>query len=63
LLWFLFAETRGGNNGIKILDLLIKNPLNINKISEESQPNYKMIQHHISILDKNNLVTKMEDRY
>jgi predicted transcriptional regulator len=59
LLWFLFAGTRGGDNHIKILDLLIKNPLNINKISEELHPNYKMIQHHISILNKNNLVTKM----
>ena len=63
LLWFLFAGTRGGDNRIKILDLLIKNPLNINKISEELQLDYKRIQHHISILNKNNLVTKMGDKY
>ena len=63
LLWFLFAGTRGGDNRIKILDLLIKNPSNINKISEELQLDYKTIQHHIRILEKNNLVTKMGDKY
>ena len=63
LLWFLFAGTRGGDNRIKILDLLIKNPLNINWISEELQLDYKTIQHHVRILEKNNLVTKMGDKY
>jgi predicted transcriptional regulator len=63
LLWFLFAGTRGGDNRIKILDLLIKNPLNINKISEELQLDYKTIQHHIRILEKNNLITRMGDKY
>ena len=63
LLWFLFAGTRGGDNRIKILDLLIKNPLNINRISEELQLDYKTIQHHVRILEKNNLVTKMGDKY
>ena len=63
LLWFLFAGTRGGDNRIKILDLLIKNPLNINKISEELQLDYKTIQHHIRILEKNNLITKIGDKY
>ena len=63
LLWFLFAGTRGGDNRIKILDLLIKNPLNINKITEELQLDYKTIQHHMRILEKNNLITRMGDKY
>lgn len=63
LLWFIFAGTRGGDNRIKIFDLLIKNPLNINKISEKLQLDYKTIQHHMRILEKNNLVTKMGDNY
>jgi DNA-binding transcriptional ArsR family regulator len=63
LLWFLFAGTRGGDNRIKILDLLIKNPLNINKISEGLQLDYKTIQHHMRILEKNNLITRMGDKY
>ena len=63
LLWFLFAGTRGGDNRIRILDILIKNPLNINKISEELQLDYKTIQHHMRILEKNNLITKIGDKY
>ena len=63
LLWFLFAGTRGGDNRIKILDLLIKKPLNINKISEDLQLDYKTIQHHMRVLEKNNLVTKVGDKY
>ena len=63
LLWFVFAGTRGAENRIKILDLLIKNPLNINKISEELQLDYKTIQHHINVLEKNNLITKIGDKY
>ena len=44
---------RGGDNRIKILNLLLKNPLNINKISEELlQLVYKTIQHYIHILRK-----------
>jgi len=63
LLWFLFAGTRGGDNRIKILDILIINPLNINKIAEELQLDYKTVQHHMRILEKNNLVTKIGDKY
>jgi len=63
LLWFLFAGTRGGDNRIRILDILIKKPLNINKISEELQLDYKTIQHHIHVLEKNNLITKIGDKY
>jgi predicted transcriptional regulator len=63
LLWFLFAGSRGGDNRIKILDLLLKYPLNINRISEELQLDYKTIKHHMHILEKNNLITRMGDKY
>ena len=63
LLWFIFAGSRGGDNRIKILDLLIKIPLNINQISEQLRLDYKTIQHHIHILEKNNLITKIGDKY
>src|ERR1043165_9026203 len=63
LLWFLFAGSKGGDNRIKILDLLIKYPLNINRISEKLQLDYKTVKHHIYILEKNNLITRMGDKY
>ena len=63
LLWFLFARSKGGDNRIKILDLLIKHPLNTNQISEELQLDYKTIQYHIHVLEENNLVTKTGNKY
>ena len=63
LLWFLLAGTRGDDNRIKILDLLLKYPLNINRISEQLQLDYKTVKHHIDILEKNNLITRMGDKY
>ncbi|MGI9010554.1 MAG: ArsR/SmtB family transcription factor [Nitrososphaeraceae archaeon] len=63
LLWFLFAGSKGGDNRIKILDLVIKHPLNIHQISEELQLDYKTIQYHIHVLEKNNLLTKTGNKY
>ncbi len=63
LLWFLFVGARGGDNRIKIMDLLIKNPSNMNQISEKLQLDYKTIQHHIHVLEENNLVTKIGANY
>jgi DNA-binding transcriptional ArsR family regulator len=63
LLWFLFAGSKGGENRIKILDLLLKYPLNINRISEDLKLDYKTVKHHIHILEKNNLITRMGDKY
>lgn len=63
LLWYLFAGTRGGENRIKILDILIKNPSNINQLSDNLQLDYKTIKHHIHILEKNNLITRIGDKY
>ena len=60
LLWFLFAGSRGGDNRMKIIDLLKERPYNINQLSESLRLDYKAIQHHISVLQKNNVITKME---
>ena len=47
LLWFLFAGSRGGDNRMKIIDLLKERPYNINQLSESLGLDYKAIQHHI----------------
>ena len=63
LLWFLFAGSRGGDNRMKIIDLLKERPYNINQLSESLRLDYKAIQHHILVLQKNNVITKMGEKY
>ena len=63
LLWFLFAGSRWGDNRMKIIDLLKERPYNINQLSESLKLDYKAIQHHISVLQKNNVITKMGEKY
>jgi DNA-binding transcriptional ArsR family regulator len=63
LLWYIFAGSRGGNNRLKIIDLLRQRPYNINQLAEIMKLDYKAIQHHISVLDKNNMVNKIGEKY
>lgn len=63
LLWFLFAGSRGGDNRMKIIDLLKERPYNINQLSESLGLDYKAIQHHILVLQKNNMITKVGEKY
>jgi len=58
LLWFVFAGTRGGLNRMKLILALKNQPLNANQLAKELDLDYKAIQHHIKVLEKNNLVTK-----
>lgn len=63
LLWFLFAGSRGGENRIRIINLLKEQPYNMNQLAEAMGLDYKAIQHHISVLEKNNMVTKTGEKY
>ena len=63
LLWYLFAGSKGGDNRIRIINLLRERPYNINQLAEVLGLDYKAIQHHIVVLEKNHLVTKMGEKY
>ena len=63
LLWFVFAGSRGGLNRLKIISQLKKNPLNTNQLATKLGLDYKAIQHHIRVLEKNNLITKVGEKY
>jgi DNA-binding transcriptional ArsR family regulator len=63
ILWYVFAGSKGGSNRIKIVDLLKERPYNINQLAEAIKLDYKAIQHHISVLEKNNIVSKMGEKY
>jgi DNA-binding transcriptional ArsR family regulator len=63
LLWFLFAGSRGGENRIRIIDLLKGQPYNMNQLAEALDLDYKAVQHHVGVLEKNNMVTKAGEKY
>jgi predicted transcriptional regulator len=63
LLWYLFAGSRGGENRIRIIDLLKEQPQNMNQLAETLGVDYKAVQHHIRVLEKNNMVTKIGEKY
>ncbi len=63
LFWFLLVGSRGGTNRIRIMSVLRKRPRNRNQLATELGVDYKNIQHHIKILEQNNLVTKVGNNY
>ena len=63
LLWYLFAGSKGGDNRIKIIDMLKEQPRNINQLAALLNLDYKAVQHHVNALEKNNLITRVGEKY
>lgn len=63
LFWYLFAGSRGGENRVKIIDILKDRPSNINQLAQSLKLDYKAVQHHIIILEKNNIVSRLGEKY
>jgi len=63
LLLYLFTTTKGGFTRLKIIMQLTERPLNTHQLSKELDLDYKAIQHHMKVLEKNNLVTKIGNKY
>ena len=64
LLWYLFGGSKGAQNRIRIIEVLRERPSNINQLSQSSSAwIIRVWQHHISVLEKNNLVTKAGEKY
>ncbi|MDE1726445.1 MAG: winged helix-turn-helix transcriptional regulator [Thaumarchaeota archaeon] len=63
LLFFIFASSRGGENRVKIMIALQKSPRNANQLANDLGLNYRAIQHHLEVLEKNNLITKVGEKY
>jgi predicted transcriptional regulator len=63
LLWFIFAGSRGGLTRLQIISTLKKRPLNTNQLATEFGFDYKDIQHHIKVIEKNNMITKIGEKY
>ena len=63
LFWHLFVGTRGGQNRIRIINQLRIRPSNKNQLSAALSLDYKLIEHHLDTLTKNNVVTKFGTNY
>lgn len=63
LLWHLIAGTKGGVNRARIIKCLQKRPYNANRIAEKLNLDYKTVRHHISVLEKNNVIVSSGDKY
>ena len=63
LLWFVFAGSRGGFNRLRLIRTIKEKPLNANQLAKELKLDYKAIQHHVKVLEKNNIITKVGEKY
>jgi len=63
LLLYVFSGTRGGYTRLRIISLLSERPFNTNQLASEMGLDYKAIQHHLAVLEKNSLVTKVGEKY
>ncbi len=61
--WLLLSGSRGGTNRIRIMSVLRNRPRNRNQLATELGIDYKNIQHHIKVLEGNNLVKKIGNLY
>ncbi len=63
LLLYLFTGTKGGHSRLKIIMHLEARPFNTHQLAQELKMDYKAVQHHMRVLEKNNLVTKVGQKY
>ena len=63
LLLYLFTSTRGGFTRLRIIMRLLNQPYNTHQLTKELGLDYKAVQHHMKVLEKNNMVSKIGEKY
>ena len=63
LLLYLFTSTRGGLTRLRIVMHLLDQPYNTHQLTKELGLDYKAVQHHMKVLEKNNMVLKIGEKY
>ena len=63
LLLYLFTSTRGGFTRLRIIMNLLDQPYNTHQLAQVLDLDYKAVQHHMKVLEKNNLVSKIGEKY
>jgi len=63
LLLYLFTSTRGGLSRLRIIIHLLEQPCNTHQLAKKLDLDYKAVQHHMKVLEKNNMVSKIGEKY
>ncbi len=63
LLLYLFTSTRGGLTRLRIIIHLLDQPYNTHQLAKVLDLDYKAVQHHMKVLQKNNMVSKVGEKY
>jgi len=63
LLLYLFTSTRGGFSRLRIIIHLLDQPCNTHQLAKKLDLDYKAVQHHLRVLEKNNMVSKIGEKY
>jgi DNA-binding transcriptional ArsR family regulator len=63
LLLYLFTSTRGGFTRLRIIINLLEKPYNTHQLATILDLDYKAVQHHMKVLEKNNMVSKIGEKY
>ncbi len=62
-MWYVLAGSRGGPNRGRIINLLRREPYNVNRLAEALNVHYRVAEHHIQALERNHLVISEGERY
>ena len=63
LLFYLFTSTRGGFTRLRIIMCLLAKSYNTHQLAEQLDLDYKAVQHHVKVLEKNNMISKVGGKY
>jgi DNA-binding transcriptional ArsR family regulator len=63
LLFWLLEGTKGGPTRIQLLSILAKKPMNMRQLALSANLDYKTVEHHVRLLEKNLIIERVGDGY
>lgn len=63
LLGWLIAGTRGGPTRAKLIEIIRETPQNANQLATSMKLDYKTVRHHLTVLEKNRIISSVGDKY
>ncbi len=63
LLFWLLEGTKGGPTRLSLLSILAKKPMNTRQLSLAAGLDYKTVEHHVELLEKNSVLESTGDGY